>query len=506
MLKHKEIPDFLRLISQFIKSDNPKTFKSWEVNQPYTDLRIKQMVLKDVRQYCLYSDIAEGYCLDLSLSGKPISSVFLGGNGTGKSTLFASLEYMYLGYSEIALAHSPDKDIEDYFRGINKEAKDIKLECDLMDNISCEGNTITDYGIPSSFCSECDYFQISREWSNITGYIAKQIGFQEVWTQLEDLRKLSRFLNFASKYKEKEQQIAVAKIKLKKFEKGSKEYKAITSRKKTAEKDRRVINDRFLISGGQVYYKRITQFIKEIEKCEDLEQNTDELTNLLDYIEKQWQIIIDLLVRILNSVMPAVLGASLFEGKESIEIKGNKGIVSIELKVKPRNFDVVEDYDERSPIQYLNTFRLKLFCISLKLSLLICSKILHHTVIPFFIDDIFDSSDFNHRSSIGRFIVRLLKAHDSVIASYPEVSKEDLPLQLVFFTQDNIIAENVYNGIRYWSDENQIKNEFGVKFRRLFTPADVITDMDKDDNHHSDLKSITIRGINKMVIDISDPI
>lgn len=517
ILTNREVPDFLRLISLFIRDNNPDSLGSVEPIRQYEDLRINKLLLKNVRQYCSYSENADGYCLDFTGKGNPVSSVYLGANGSGKTTLFASLEYLYLGHSEIAAAHGHSDNVLDFFRSINISSEFISMECETLLSKPCEGNRLNGYEIPAAFCSECDYFGISRDWNNFTPYVAYQIGYQFFWKLLQNLKDLEVFFKFSTEYQKRDSLLTTAKSTIKQLEKDSKDYKAIESYIKGVKEERKVINMRFLASGGDKYYNDIYHFIIQINKCKNFADNQNDFFQLLSFMERKWQEILNTIVNILKSVMPAVMESNLIKEKEKIKINENKGNLEIILSVTPRNADA-QDMDEKNPVEYFNTFRLKLFCISLKLSLLACSKIFHKVNLPFFVDDIFDSSDFHHRASIGNFILRLLEAHDSVIANHSMIDESKMPLQIIFFTQDNIIGENVFNGIRRWSEENDMQPQLGVKFNRLFTPADAIVEVSdetqsKEDCHgknnelqSSDKKSVTINSSNKTVINITDPI
>lgn len=93
-----------------------------------------------------------------------------------------------------------------------------------------------------------------------------------------------------------------------------------------------------------------------------------------------------------------------------------------------------------SPRKYLNTFRFKVFCVSLKVSLAITCMKMYDLNFPIVIDDVFDSSDFSNREKIKDFIRHLYEAYDRLMG-------ESMPLQLIFFTQDDIIGDSVSIGI-----------------------------------------------------------
>lgn len=108
------------------------------------------------------------------------------------------------------------------------------------------------------------------------------------------------------------------------------------------------------------------------------------------------------------------------------------------------------------PRSYLNTFRYKLFCVALKLVFLCISKALYNINFPFVIDDVFDSSDFDSRLKLNDFTKKLIEIHNKLL---PE---DRYVLQLIFFTQDDLIANQVYKGL---VSKVEKKN---VKFSQIF--------------------------------------
>ena len=60
---------------------------------------------------------------------------------------------------------------------------------------------------------------------------------------------------------------------------------------------------------------------------------------------------------------------------------------------------------------------------------------------PLVFDDVFDSSDFPNRMSTEDFFRKIFESHDKIEGI------KDKPLQVIFFTQDEVIAESIYRGI-----------------------------------------------------------
>ena len=125
---------------------------------------------------------------------------------------------------------------------------------------------------------------------------------------------------------------------------------------------------------------------------------------------------------------------------------------------KPKEFELFikvrkpgeERYEKTEPRLYLNTFRHKLFCFALKLGLACCSMQLDNCKYPIVVDDVFDASDFVNRNDINNVIKSLLKG-------YKEFSGGVDDLQIILFTQDEIIAERVYKGLN--ESNNKVRLE-----------------------------------------------
>ena len=92
------------------------------------------------------------------------------------------------------------------------------------------------------------------------------------------------------------------------------------------------------------------------------------------------------------------------------------------------------------PEYYLNTFRYKLYCMTLKMAIAFAMKSFYEINFPIVIDDLFYSSDFTHRNMVKEFFFKLFEKHQEL---FPE--KE---LQVIFFSHDEVVIEAAYRGIR----------------------------------------------------------
>lgn len=131
------------------------------------------------------------------------------------------------------------------------------------------------------------------------------------------------------------------------------------------------------------------------------------------------------------------------EGDRRNIVAGNNKEIIVELHVP------ISDAQSQSvrkaitsPREYFNTFRFKMFVVSLKIALAYCAKQIYHINWPIVIDDVFNSSDFNNRTHLGGYIAKILSAYEVL----PEI--KDMEFQLIFFTQDEVIGNSLFRGLK----------------------------------------------------------
>lgn len=101
-----------------------------------------------------------------------------------------------------------------------------------------------------------------------------------------------------------------------------------------------------------------------------------------------------------------------------------------------------------SPNKYFNTFRFRLFCMMVGISVAIASRNLTKINLPIVLDDVFYASDFEKRNSIISFIENLFKIFDDY---------SELPFQLILFTHDELIFDSILTAL---SNIEEDKNTF----------------------------------------------
>lgn len=493
-----QMPDMLRLLA-ILLTKKPSSTRPLVSPRTDRDRRIKSLFLQNVRQYCLPGVDERYYSIDFTVDGYTASSVIHGANGSGKTTVYASLEYIYLGRSDIAGSHGAYNDSLDFFRSVGISS-DSGFEALLEGGERIESNRIPGFEVPAMFCSECDYFELSRNWNHKKQYIATQIGYGEVLTFLSMLRTLDTLFHLAYRYADNKKEIRNNETRMRSA-KDPEEIRAIESRSYGLKIEQKNLNSRFLQEGGAVISNHISKFANKIKNYPAESDNYRDLKELIPFVEKCWDSLITTLAKVSVPIIRKIMEENLDKKSESIEIATEGDDLEVRLKIRSQNDDSAPE--TKTPAEYFNTFRLKLFCVAFKMALLCCAKIRHHINMPFVVDDIFDSCDFRNRKRIRGFIRRLFESHNEAIHTdhNPEMSTQKYPLQMLFFTQDNIIGENVYQGIKDFIEDSG----FGcVKYGRLFRPCDMMTEPDgvlSPDSREYDMDGKKLKTIN-----IEDPL
>ena len=148
------------------------------------------------------------------------------------------------------------------------------------------------------------------------------------------------------------------------------------------------------------------------------------------------------------------LEINLKENKVSIE-----GVEYITKYIVAEIIDVNNNTKVTSPQNYFNTFRFKLFCLMISLSIALASRKTYKVNLPLVMDDLFFASDFINKNSFSDFLQKVIKLF------YKHTP--DMPLQFILFTHDDLIFRTSIDGIENLSiTDNQIKEN--TLFGRMF--------------------------------------
>lgn len=121
-----------------------------------------------------------------------------------------------------------------------------------------------------------------------------------------------------------------------------------------------------------------------------------------------------------------------FEDK-NVELDSDNGVFNGKLRIIGKEEQIL-------PRGYYNNFRFKLYLLSLRIGLAFTIMRRRNIQFPLIFDDVFDSSDFPNRVYTKKFFSKIISLYSSLKIS-------NKLLQIIFFTQDEVIAESVYHGI-----------------------------------------------------------
>lgn len=184
------------------------------------------------------------------------------------------------------------------------------------------------------------------------------------------------------------------------------------------------------------------------------------LSNHLDLeTEKVFSIIKDTITKVMKHFI-----SPEEQGSETILIghAGKKISVQIQYKEYYKDLNNKEKEPLITPKKYYNTFRYKLFCMMLKISMAMATMKLYNINFPIILDDVFYASDYYNRELISVFIEELNDSYQNV---FP-----DKKMQLICFTHDDLVLDAIRTAME---DNNKMDD---VIFGRLFDYKTVLKD------------------------------
>ena len=155
----------------------------------------------------------------------------------------------------------------------------------------------------------------------------------------------------------------------------------------------------------------------------------DKVYGTIDYLTKNAREIINEVMRIF----------AMEDEEMSFSFDKDTGTFKMEIALLNTFGKTIETF---TPEKYLNTFRYKLYCMTLKMAIAFAMKRFYKINFPIVIDDIFYSSDFTHRGMVRKYFRMLFEKHKEL---FPESKNE---LQVIFLSHDEVIVEAASRGIR----------------------------------------------------------
>ncbi|WMN06117.1 hypothetical protein QYS48_31655 [Marivirga arenosa] len=205
----------------------------------------------------------------------------------------------------------------------------------------------------------------------------------------------------------------------------------------------------------------------EYEKVKEINSS---LEKYFLYYDSEFSKIISESFKPLQGTIEVIMKDYLKE--ENIEIKINiqKIITPIENEAIEKEIITATLIDQKTgksitPDRYFNTFRYKLFCLMVSLSLALANRKIYQVNLPFVLDDLFSSSDFVNKNSFSRFFSK-------IILLFQEHTPE-MDLQFILFTHDDVIFRNAMDSITEIALGEEKRNLITeTKVGRMFKPED----------------------------------
>lgn len=392
------------------------------------DRRIMHLIASSFKVFS--KDKGEMYGVDFRDPDKkqPTSIVILGSNGIGKTSVYTALEMAAMRHSYVGDIFGYDTPIlqQEYVRNA-----DTPEETPLSSIVDASGNETSYPGNNSELCPRaffCSQFDIQEYQTNGINrdYVLSQLGRSMLFSLLAQMnelelitKKLNIALNNAGKIKNASpQEKTELRTQIRQFRVEVKEKLGLSK-------------------------------LNLVQPRWATDEITDEISNVVKAMRDDIDNTFSKFSRISTVLIPQILDGYLEDDDARVVV------TTSEHTVNPR---IIRHGQKGSnePRQWLNTFRMKLFIIAMKFSLAFTSKIIDNLNFPVVLDDVFDSSDFNNKFEISRFFQSIVNGHDN------NGILKQMPLQIICFTQDRIIGDNVYEGIL------RASSDIPVKYCRMF--------------------------------------
>lgn len=202
--------------------------------------------------------------------------------------------------------------------------------------------------------------------------------------------------------------------------------------------------------GLEVFFGQRHQLEEEAPLLTLENERYKDFMSVVGYLGNSYDKIINKVIEhaqnVFNTLMPPYFQRDIM----GIKIEKESGGRRFNILIEGRFPTTGESMGYVDPRKYLNTFRFKLYCVAVKIALAFTCKIIYNLNFPIVIDDVFDASDFSNRERIKGFMQNIWKSHETIFSN-------EKPLQLIFFTQDDIIGDSIFRGIRGSSKNTKVK-------------------------------------------------
>lgn len=163
------------------------------------------------------------------------------------------------------------------------------------------------------------------------------------------------------------------------------------------------------------------------------------------------------------------------EGEETFfDYDVKQGLFSVIIR-HLRDDNIMVDFP---PEKYLNTFRYRLYCMTLKIAIAMAMMDFYKFNFPVLMDDVFHSSDFSHRIMVRDFFIRIIKAYQEWFG------KNDL--QIILFSHDEVVVKAAKRGFCDMMDGSMVNFKMMFDYREADSPSHISLPCEKDVNSMGD--------------------
>ena len=227
--------------------------------------------------------------------------------------------------------------------------------------------------------------------------------------------------------------------------------------------------------------------VKKIDRLKDylkIEKLLKDLNVFSASLDSVYMKQLELLEYLFKSYIEKILTFFALNSNEQYTLSINKECIDIKIIYKDINGNEVQT----RPRDYLNSFRYKLFNMTLKIAMAFSAMRLNKIIHPIVFDDVFYSSDFENRNRIEEFIAKTYEAYEKFVRE-DNVNCPDL--QLIFLSHDDIIVDAIRGGI-HSLDKQQVKTPVNVIYGRLFDYREM--------NRQEDITKVGIHTFNNLYV------
>lgn len=229
--------------------------------------------------------------------------------------------------------------------------------------------------------------------------------------------------------------------------------------------------------------REIEKLTKTIDTIVEIKQQSGEFAKILDVevnklVASSFEPIKETITTILSEYLKEENVTLQIRLDEKPSADDPESIVTTILAEIQRINIQTGELEIHSPSKYFNTFRFRLFCTMVSISVVIAARKNSGLNLPLVLDDVFYASDYNSKTTFRQFILTILETFRKF--------NSEMPLQFILFTHDELVFDSALDAIGEFEllketlPSEQIEDpqwaspiEHRTAFARLFPAKDI---------------------------------